>query len=171
VRIRVDVDGRNYVLDLERSQAGSYRLTGVAAELGGTASIIQVRPGVYSIIDGVRCSTVHLSKSGEGLDACVEAWVGERCYRLRLSDPRDRASAANNASASGPQEVRALMPGKVVKLLVSEGDEVKAGHGLIVVEAMKMQNEMKASKDGQVTRIHVSEGCTVAPGEKLLTVE
>ena len=63
------------------------------------------------------------------------------------------------------------MPGKVVKLLVSKGDEVKAGAGLVVVEAMKMQNEMKASKDGRVTRIHVSEGSTVAPGETLLIVE
>jgi biotin carboxyl carrier protein len=110
---------------------------------------------------------VHLTESGNGL----EAWVGERRYHLCLSDPRDRAGAANNASASGPQELRALMPGKIVKLLVSQGDEVRAGSGLIVVEAMKMQNEMKASKDGRVTRIHVGEGATVAPGERLLIVE
>jgi acetyl/propionyl-CoA carboxylase alpha subunit len=166
VRMRVNVEGRDYALDLEGDQPGAYRLTG-AAELGGTASVIQVGPGVYSVIDSARSFMVHLTESGDGL----EAWVGERRYHLCLSDPRDRTGAANNASASGPQELRALMPGKIVKLLVSQGDEVRAGSGLIVVEAMKMQNEMKASKDGRVTRIHVGEGATVAPGERLLIVE
>ena len=72
---------------------------------------------------------------------------------------------------SGLQEVRALMPGKVVKLLVSVGDEVEAGAGVVVVEAMKMQNEMRAPKSGRVKRIHKAEGSTVGPGEALLEIE
>lgn len=63
------------------------------------------------------------------------------------------------------------MPGKVVKLLVGVGDEVSAGDGVIIVEAMKMQNEMKAPKAGRIARVHVAEGNTVAAGEALLVVE
>ena len=110
---------------------------------------------------------VRLIETSDGLEASVNG----RRVQLSLSDPRDRSGSAKNASAHGPQELRALMPGKVVKLLVSKGDEVKAGAGLVIVEAMKMQNEMKAAKDGRVTRIHVNEGSTVAPGETLLVVE
>jgi biotin carboxyl carrier protein len=63
------------------------------------------------------------------------------------------------------------MPGKVVKLLVSAGDEVSVGDGVIIVEAMKMQNEMKAPKAGRVARVYAAEGDTVAAGEALLVVE
>jgi biotin carboxyl carrier protein len=63
------------------------------------------------------------------------------------------------------------MPGKIIKLLAVEGSDVMAGQGLIVVEAMKMQNEVKAPKDGKLARIHVVEGATVSAGDPLLVVE
>jgi pyruvate carboxylase subunit B len=63
------------------------------------------------------------------------------------------------------------MPGKVIKLLVGPGKSVKSGEGMIVVEAMKMQNEMKSPKDGVVSKILVAEGATVGPGETLIVVE
>jgi biotin carboxyl carrier protein len=63
------------------------------------------------------------------------------------------------------------MPGKVIKLLAEKGTAVQAGQGLIVVEAMKMQNEMHSPKDGVVARIHVAEGATVAAGQTLIVVE
>lgn len=166
MKIRAEIEGAEYVLAFDEGDPGHYRLSG-AAEQSGTASVIQVGPGVCSIIDGTRSFVVRLIEMREGL----EAYVNGRRILLSLSDPRDRSGVAKNASANGPQELRALMPGKVVKLLVSKGDEVKAGRGLVIVEAMKMQNEMKASKDGRVTRIHVNEGSTVAPGETLLVVE
>jgi biotin carboxyl carrier protein len=68
-------------------------------------------------------------------------------------------------------ELRALMPGKVIKLLVQAGAAVEPGQGLIVVEAMKMQNEMKSPKKGIVSRIHAVEGATVVAGEALIVVE
>ena len=164
MKIRVSADGRDYLLDID--QKAKYQLTG-AIQVSGTASVVPVMPGVYSVIDGTRTFVVRINDTSEG----VEAWIDGRRFRLHISDPRDRAGAAKDASATGPQEIRALMPGKVVKLLVCKGDEVSAGSGLIVVEAMKMQNEMKAAKNGRVTRIHVNEGSTVAPGETLLIVE
>jgi acetyl/propionyl-CoA carboxylase alpha subunit len=164
VKIRVSADGRDYLLDIARE--ANYQLTG-AMRVSGTASVVPVMPGVYSVIDGTRSFVVRINDTSEGF----EAWIDGHRFSLRISDPRDRTGAAKDASAAGPQEVRALMPGKVVKLLVCKGDEVAAGSGLIVVEAMKMQNEMKAAKNGRVTRIHVNEGSTVAPGETLLVVE
>jgi biotin carboxyl carrier protein len=63
------------------------------------------------------------------------------------------------------------MPGKVVRLLVSEGDAVDAGQGLVVVEAMKMQNEMKASRAGRVVEVRVRDGATVGAGDTLVVLE
>ena len=63
------------------------------------------------------------------------------------------------------------MPGKVVRVLVAAGDMVEAGQGILVVEAMKMQNEMKASRAGRVAAMHTREGATVAAGEALATIE
>ncbi len=63
------------------------------------------------------------------------------------------------------------MPGKIVRILVNEHDEVKAGQGIIVMEAMKMQNEMKSPKDGRVQKILTAEGSTVNAGDTLAIVE
>jgi biotin carboxyl carrier protein len=69
------------------------------------------------------------------------------------------------------QDVKAPMPGKVIRLLVREGDEVQAGQGLAVVEAMKMQNELKALRAGRVLRVAVKDGATVGAGDVLVTLE
>ena len=75
------------------------------------------------------------------------------------------------ASGSGPQRVVAPMPGKIVRILVKAGDAVKAKQGLVVVEAMKMENELRAARDGRVREVSVSEGQSVDAGAVLLVVE
>ncbi len=85
--------------------------------------------------------------------------------RLRL-----RAGAAQ-FSAEGKQTVTAPMPGKLVKILVKVGEEVKEGQGLVVVEAMKMENELKSPKAGKVTELFAKEGSTVEINAKLVSVE
>ena len=75
------------------------------------------------------------------------------------------------AAEAGPQKITAPMPGKIVRIMVAVGDEVKAGQGVIVMEAMKMQNEMKSPKDGKVQKILTSEGSTVNPGDTLAVIE
>ena len=77
----------------------------------------------------------------------------------------------SHGAASGPHRVIAPMPGRVVKVLVKPGDEVKARQGLVVVEAMKMENELRAVRDGRVRDVAVSEGQSVDAGTVLLTVE
>jgi biotin carboxyl carrier protein len=88
-----------------------------------------------------------------------------------VSDPRDRSPVKSRAAATGVVEVRAQMPGSVVKLLLRAGDRIETGQGLLVVEAMKMQNEMKSPKDGIVAKILVAEGDKVAVGDLLAVVE
>ena len=68
-------------------------------------------------------------------------------------------------------EVRSQMPGKIIKVLATPGDAVTMGQGLLVIEAMKMQNEMKSPKDGVVGKIQASEGATVIAGEILVVIE
>jgi biotin carboxyl carrier protein len=75
------------------------------------------------------------------------------------------------AVAAGTQQVLAPMPGKVVKVLVKPGDDVKARQGLVVVEAMKMENELRSPKDGRVAEVLVTEGASVEAGRLLVVVE
>ena len=97
--------------------------------------------------------------------------VGGRPYDVRLLDPLRRRSVSARPQAGGPVDVRAIMPGKIAALLVKEGQEVRSGQGVIVVEAMKMENELPAPKDGRVRRIRVRPGETVEAGAALFTVE
>ncbi len=124
-------------------------------------------PGVFSVLLGSRSFNVHLASIGENL----EVWVGNRRHIISIADARDRSGAIKKTAAAGPIELRAQMPGKVIELLVQMGAKVETGQGLIVIEAMKMQNEMKSPKDGVISKIHASEGATVAAGETLIVVE
>lgn len=167
MKFTVVIDDREYNLELESSgDPAKYRLKG-DLESAGTASIKEVAPGVFSILLGTRSFTVHLSRNGAG----VETWTGATHRSISLSDTRDRAASSRAANAAGPVEIRAQMPGKVVKLLVNAGDRVEAGQGLVVIEAMKMQNEVISRKHGTVTKAYAREGATVAAGEILMVVE
>lgn len=91
---------------------------------------------------------------------------------VKIIDPkRLRGSGSNEADASGRIEIRTAMPGKVVRVLKLKGDAVRKGEGVVVVEAMKMQNEMRSPKDGTVGDIRAAEGDTVGAGDILLTIE
>jgi biotin carboxyl carrier protein len=85
---------------------------------------------------------------------------------------RRRGRAADPAvHADGDQAVIAPMPGRVVRVLVAPGDEVATGQGLVVVEAMKMENELRAGRDGHVAAIHVQEGASVDAGTLLIELK
>lgn len=93
-------------------------------------------------------------------------------FEINLIDPkRLRASGGVGGEADGVSEIKTAMPGKVVRVLVEQGAEIQKGEGVIVVEAMKMQNEMKAPKDGIVKEIRFAEGATVNAGEVLAIIE
>jgi biotin carboxyl carrier protein len=131
------------------------------------AVIEEVETGVYSILRDGRSFEIVVR---DGLDGALDVHVNGNHYVARVSDPR-QSKKRSGALLEGRQNVLAPMPGKVVRLLVAVGDEVSAGQGLVVVEAMKMQNEIKSPKAGKIVAIAVAEGAAVNPGQALLSVE
>ncbi len=167
MKLRVTIGHEESLLEF-RANAGEtvYSLEG-AINRSGSASVAEVAPGVFSILLGRRSYTVHVIPNGDEF----EIWADGQQYSITAADVRDRSAKLKKLSVAGPMELRAQMPGKIVKLLVSPGARVQIGQSLIVVEAMKMQNEMKSPKDGVVAKIHAIEGATVAAGEQLMVVE
>jgi biotin carboxyl carrier protein len=98
--------------------------------------------------------------------------VGGREYGVRMTDPKHlRGAGALGGEQGGRAQVKAPMPGKVVRVLVEAGQVVEAGQGLVVVEAMKMQNELKSPKSGTVSEVRAAAGSTVNAGDVLVVVE
>jgi biotin carboxyl carrier protein len=123
-----------------------------------------LEPGVMSLIVEGRQYRCVLDGDGVVID-------GHR-YGFELEDPRSlQGRRGVGGGAQGPRPVKAPMPGRVVRLLVEVGDEVAEGQGVVVIEAMKMQNELKASKAGRVAKVGVAVGDTVGSGDVLVVVE
>ena len=103
----------------------------------------------------------------------VQVTVRGQAITIDIADERRlrMRAASGKFSVEGKQVIAAPMPGKIVRVLVKVGDEVKEGQGLVVVEAMKMENELKAPKAGKVTELVVKEGQAVESGAKLVVVE
>ncbi len=129
--------------------------------------VIEVEPGVYSVLSGGVPYEIRVLESEEGWQAEAEG----RRFNVEIRDPRDFKKGARAAHGSGTHSISAPMPGKVVRVLVHPGDEVEAGQGLVVVEAMKMQNEMKAARAARVLEVGVQAGETVGAGDTLVVLE
>jgi biotin carboxyl carrier protein len=160
----VEIDGRAHPVelvqarDLSRWFADGQPLDADAAE---------VCPGVYSILLQGESFEVRVERVGAELRATANG----REYKIAIRDPREwKRNRAGAAEAEGRQQVTAPMPGKVVRILVAAGDQVQAAQGLMVVEAMKMQNEIRAPKSGKIERLSVTEGQTVNAGEVVAVV-
>jgi len=147
---QVAVDGRNIEVDSEQ-----------------LAVVQQVEPRVFSVLLHGASYEIRVIETPQGLSA----EVGGRRFTIEVRDPRDSSRGARAALGSGRQNVAAPMPGKVVRVLVNVGDAVDVGQGLVVVEAMKMQNEMKASRSGRVIEISAVPGKTVGAGDTLVVLE
>lgn len=124
-------------------------------------------PGVWSILLDGHSYEARVEKAAEFLIVTVE---GQR-FEVRVSDPRRWRRASADGATAGPQRILAPMPGKVIRILVKPGDQVEAGQGVAVVEAMKMQNELKAHRAGTVGSVQVVEGASVTGGEPLLIID
>lgn len=95
--------------------------------------------------------------------------VDDKTIELEWKDPYQLSSGAD--ANSNQNEIKSVMPGRIVKILIKPGDEVKANQPLLVLEAMKMENEIKSHKDGKITSIKVSEGASVEAGTVLIQIE
>jgi biotin carboxyl carrier protein len=167
LKLSIEVDGESYFLEWRPNGSQSEFTLSGAANSSGNASINEVMPGVFSVLLDTRSFTVHVGSRADEL----EVWTDNQRHSISVADTRDRSATSANASIAGPIDVRAQMPGRVIKVLVELGAAVEAGQGLIIVEAMKMQNEMKAIRNGRVSKIHVAEGAAVAAGESLILIE
>ena len=169
MKLRVEVDGDEYLLEWNPSPADGevcYSLAG-SARREGKASVVEGVAGTYSVLLGE--NSFPVSVIAEGGEYVAE--LAGRRYRVTLTDARDRSAKLKKQTVSGPVELLAHMPGRVIKFLVQSGASVKSGESLVVVEAMKMQNEVKAPKDGVVSKVFATEGATVAAGEPLLRLD
>jgi biotin carboxyl carrier protein len=139
----------------------------VDIDSGQLASVTLVEPGVYSLLVDGASYEVRLIETPQGL----RAEAGGRKFAVEVSDPRDTSRGSRTSIGSGRQSITAPMPGKVLRVLVNIGDTVEVGQGLVVVEAMKMQNEMKASRPGRVIEVRALAGDTVGAGDTLVVLE
>jgi len=129
------------------------------------ASAIQVEPGVYSVLVGGQSFEVRIPPGSQQTE------IAGRKLSVEVRDPRNTSRRSQAVHGPGKQNITAPMPGKVIRVLVQEGDAIETGQGLVVVEAMKMQNEMKASRPGKVVEIRVRDGDTVGAGDTLVVLE
>lgn len=154
-RWRVTHDGRSRVLEARQLAGGDVTRTttwSMLPEGGGQATLVDV----------------------DGAAPDLTVTLNNVSIPLKLVDARRKlaqAAVGTRAQATGPAAVKSPMPGKVVKVLVKPGDEVKSGQGVVVVEAMKMENELKTPRDGKIKDVKVSEGQAVESGQTLATVE
>jgi biotin carboxyl carrier protein len=125
-------------------------------------------PGVLSLLmEGRSFCCVHVSSPDERTIA-----VRGQQYRVAVTDPRSlRERRKRSGVGNGKLVIKASIPGRVARVLVAAGDEVLAQQAILVIEAMKMQNELKAARDGRVAEVRVAAGETVAAGQVLAILE
>ncbi len=143
-RYRVSVDGRERVVDSRQTGAGTFSLL-------------------------IEHATAEVSVVSRGEEFAVA--VAGRTHHLRLLDERRSRRHARGGETDGAREVRAAMPGKVVAVLVEAGAAIERGQGLLVIEAMKMENEIAAPRTGTVTELRVRPGQAVEAGEILARID
>lgn len=135
-----------------------------AETISAEFEVVALEPGSYWVRLNGNSYRVMLGGSGE-----VSA--NGRKFSIEVFDPRDLRSTARGNANQGRYEVVSPMPGKIVRIIASVGDTVEEGDGLVVVEAMKMQNEMKSPRNGKIVEIRARQDATVGAGEVLLVIE
>lgn len=143
-RVRAEVDGRVYDLELREPE-----------------------PGCYLFFRDAEVHECRVTKLHESFDVSLH----ERNYVVTIVDPKRLRSGSDSDHHHGLAEIMAPMPGKVVRVQIETGATVEKGAGIVVVEAMKMQNEMKSPRAGVVVSINVKPGDTVNAGDVLAVVE
>jgi len=169
MKLKAEISGHEHELALDLS-SGSFAIDDRhyaidVRELSGGEYLLQHGDNVYKC----RVEAKHGAGAGTGSFAVS---VRGRDFEVTLIDPKRLRSGQTSASHhAGAAEIVSPMPGKIVRVLVEAGANVAAGAGVIVVEAMKMQNEMKSPKAGVVVSINAREGGTVNAGDVLAVIE
>ncbi len=168
MRYVATIEGAEQEFDIEELPAsGSFRV-----QLRGktfAADLRQVGQSSFSIIVANRSFDFEVISDGE--EGVVSSRTGVTRLTLENGARRLLRGGAKAREVSGRVQIRAMMPGRVVSVLVKPGDEIKAEHGVMVIEAMKMENELKSPKTGKVVEVKVAAGQTVEKGELLAVIE
>lgn len=160
----VSIDGKNHRLELNRNDGRwTCRLEGREVEVDA----VLARPDVLSLRIGNQAYEIKCERVGSEL----HLWVGSVRFAAEVRDPRSLRGRTRAADDHGPKKLIAPMPGKVVRVLAREGEIVDSGAGILVVEAMKMQNEIKSPKKGTIQKVLVREGAPVNAGDVLAIVD
>jgi acetyl/propionyl-CoA carboxylase alpha subunit len=159
VRFTAEVGGTRVPVEV-RLEAGRYVVT--VGERRFTLDVCRTGPGSLSVLEGGRSYDLGLAKTSTGYD------VRLRGERIGVALVEGAGAALSPAAPSGPSRVVAPMPGKIVSVAVEPGQEVASGAPLVVMEAMKMQNEIHARRSGRVRRVFVQAGQAVEGGATLV---
>ena len=161
----IAIDGKSHKLELNKVD-GRWECLLDGEKMNVDAVI--ARPNVMSLIVDGQAFEVKREMTATDL----HFWVKSARFAVDVRDPRSlRSRRAAGGGVEGPQQLKAPMPGKIVRVLAVAGTAVTAGQGVLVIEAMKMQNELKSPKEGTVKQIVVAEGASVTAGEVLAIVE
>jgi biotin carboxyl carrier protein len=165
VNVIVQIEGKEYTLQLTRAAGGwTCLLDGRAIAIDA----VPVRRDVLSLRIAGRVYEVRREATVTG----TQLWVGHTRYAVELRDPRSLRGRKRNAEDDkNPRKLIAPMPGKVIRVLLQERAEVQPGQGILVMEAMKMQNEIKSPRKGTIQKILAAEGANVNAGDVLAIVE
>ena len=171
MRYQINIGGRNFALDLKKEIGHENRWL---ARLNGreiALDVLQVSENALSLVlEGQSFQARWENSSDE--NGTRRIIVGGKTYEVTLRDAKSLRSRNQTATGdNGPLKVRASMPGKVVRVLANKGDSIRRGNGILVIEAMKMQNEVRSPKDGTVKELHAREGMNVNAGDVLAVLE
>lgn len=166
MKYEVLINGHSHQIDLERADKG------YQAIVDGEPFSLDVVMTARDVLSIIHEGRNYEAKREYSLMGETHVIVGSERFLAEVRDPRSlRSRRAAAGHEAGPAKILAPMPGKIVRVIAVEGDVVEAGQGLVVVEAMKMQNEIKAPKSGKVTNIAVKEASAVNAGDLLCIVE
>jgi biotin carboxyl carrier protein len=166
MKLAAEIDGQTSDVEVRRDGERFFaRVDDREYEL----EVSEPEPGVFLLKNNGRVFEAYALTQPDG---AIEVTINGDRFQVQITDPkRLRAAGVDHSQDHGLVEIKTAMPGKVVRILTAVGQTVEKGAGVIVVEAMKMQNEMRSPKDGVIKEIRVNEGVTVNAGEVLVVIE
>jgi len=173
MKLIAEVAGQQHTLTLEREAQAPSHFVAIVDDRRYEITTREIATGVRLLLNNERVYLCRVDDTSTHAGNCIEVYVGNESYGVRVIDPK-RMRSGQRAGAQAADETAQLvaqMPGKVVRVLVEQGVNVEAGDGLVIVEAMKMQNEMKAPRAGVVVKLNAKAGETVNAGDLLAVIE
>lgn len=164
----IEIDGRSRTVSVERTSAGHFHVT-LERQPHGVDAVRIGRFGLSLLLDGGASRELYVVPGTARGETLVT--LEGRTVAVALNGRRSGSGLEGGSAATGEITIAAPMPGRVVRVLVTPGDEVQARQPVIVVEAMKMENELRSPKAGRVKDVAVAAGTSVEAGRALIVIE